>query len=90
MMESWRVALTKLHQASLTPNSLHGIPLFIINRDDTNDDERQQQKGIAHLSAHSRWEVAVGNGHFVQLERPDLLLEAVRDVIRAAHDSVGW
>ena len=90
MMESWRVALTKLHEASLTPNSLHGIPLFVINREAMNDDERQQQRGIAHLSAHSRQEIAIGSGHFVQLERPQLVIDAIKDVIHGTSDSTGW
>jgi pimeloyl-ACP methyl ester carboxylesterase len=90
MMESWRFGLTKLHEASLTPDSLHGIPLFVISREDMNDDERQQQKRLAHLSAHSRWEIAVGSGHFVQLERPELVIDAVTDVLRGVRGSDGW
>jgi pimeloyl-ACP methyl ester carboxylesterase len=89
MMESWRAGLTKLHGASLMPDSLHSIPLFVISREDMNDDERQQQKALAHLSAHSRWEIAVGSGHFVQLERPELVIDAITNVLRGVRGSSG-
>ncbi|HEY3615481.1 MAG TPA: alpha/beta hydrolase [Candidatus Sulfotelmatobacter sp.] len=90
MMESWRVGLSKLHEASLAPDSLHGIPLFVISREDMNDDERKQQKALTHLSAHSRWEIAVGSGHFVQLERPQLVIDAIADVLRGIPEPSGW
>ena len=89
MMESWRAGITKLHGASLMPDSLHGIPLFVISREDMNDDEGQQQKALAHQSAHSRWEIAVGSGHFVQLERPELVIDAITNVLRGVRGGSG-
>ena len=80
----------KLHEASLGPDSLHGIPFFVISREDMNDDEQQLQKALAHQSAHSRWETAVGSGHFVQLERPELVIDATGDVLRAVRANGGW
>ncbi len=82
MMESWRSAFSVLHQASLKQDSLDALPLVILTREDVNDDERQQQKDLSHLSSRSRWEIAVRSGHFVQLERPDLVIAAVNEVMR--------
>ena len=84
-----KALLTKLHEASLMPDSLHGIPLFVISREDMNDDEGQQQKALAHQSAHSRWEIAVGSGHFVQLERPELVIDAITNVLRGVRGGSG-
>ena len=81
-MESWRSAFSVLHQASLKQDSVDALPLVILTREDVNDDDRQQQKELSHLSSRSRWEIAVRSGHFVQLERPDLVIAAVNEVMR--------
>jgi pimeloyl-ACP methyl ester carboxylesterase len=83
MMESWRSAFSVLHQASLKQGSLDALPLVILTREDVNDDERQQQKDLSHLSSRCRWEIAVRSGHFVQLERPDLVIAAINEVMRS-------
>jgi len=84
MMESWRSAFGVLHQASVRQDSLDALPLVILTREDVNDDERQQQKELSHLSSRSRWEIAVRSGHFVQLDRPDLVIDSINEVVRSA------
>ena len=84
MMESWRSAFSILHQASLKQGSLDALPLAILTREDVTEDERQQQRELSHLSTRCIWEIAVHSGHFVQLERPDLVINAIRGVIRSA------
>ena len=84
MMESWRSAFGVLHRASLKQGSLDALPLVILTREDVSDDERQQQKELSHLSSRCRWEIAVHSGHFVQLERPDLVIDAINEVARSA------
>jgi pimeloyl-ACP methyl ester carboxylesterase len=81
MMESWRQAFSVLHEASLKPDSLGGLPLVILTREGINDDERQQQIGYLRLSRNTKQIVAVHSGHFIQLERPDLVISAVKDVL---------
>jgi pimeloyl-ACP methyl ester carboxylesterase len=83
MMESWRNAFSVLHEASLKPDSLGGLPLVILTREDINDEERQQQIGYLRLSRNAKQVVAVHSGHFIQLERPDLVISAVNDVLAA-------
>jgi pimeloyl-ACP methyl ester carboxylesterase len=77
MMESWRSALSTLHEASLKPNSLNGMPVVVLTREDVNADEREQQRALSHLSSRSSWEIATVSSHFVQLERPDLVIAAI-------------
>ena len=36
------------------------------------------------LSPHRRWIVAAGSGHNIQFDRPDLVVAAVRDILRAS------
>lgn len=46
--------------------------------------EMQLQKDLSQLSPTARLVVAENSGHFVQLDRPDLVIGAVRDVVLAA------
>jgi hypothetical protein len=56
MMESWRSAYTILHQASLTPDSLAGLPLVVLTRENVIEGEPKQQTELARLSRNSRKE----------------------------------
>lgn len=44
------------------------------------------QEALAHLSINGRLVVAKGSGHYVQLERPDLVTTAIKQVVAAARD----
>lgn len=81
MMESWRCAFGVLHQASLKPDALGGLPLVILTRESVSEEERQQQTGYLQLSRNAKQIVAVHSGHYIQLERPDLVIDAVKDVL---------
>lgn len=82
MMESWRSAYGALHHSAEKPDSLNGLPLVILAREDISADEFKQQTELGHLSRNSRLEIAIGSGHFVQLDRPDLVLDAIGRVIK--------
>ena len=81
MMESWRSAFVVLHQASLTPDSLGGLPLIILTREGVSEDEQKQQTNLLRLSRNARQTIAVHSGHFIQLERPDLVIDGIRDIL---------
>jgi pimeloyl-ACP methyl ester carboxylesterase len=81
MMESWRSAYDILHRSSEKPDSLNGLPLVILAREDIISDEYKQQTELGHLSKNSHVEIAIGSGHFIQLERPDLVIYAIRWVM---------
>jgi pimeloyl-ACP methyl ester carboxylesterase len=81
MMESWRSAFSVLHQASLKRDSLGGLPLIVLTREDINQDEREQQKDLLQLSNRAEQTIAVHSGHFIQLERPDLVIDAISKVL---------
>ncbi len=81
MMESWRSALSALHDASFKPDSLHGMPVVVHTREDVNVDEREQQRALSHLSSRATWEIAIGSSHFVQLDRPDLVIAAIEKIM---------
>jgi pimeloyl-ACP methyl ester carboxylesterase len=50
----------------------------------TNNAWQQMQKELAQLSTHSSHVIAKNSGHYIQLDRPDLVIEAVRSVVDKA------
>jgi pimeloyl-ACP methyl ester carboxylesterase len=74
------------------------LPLVVLSRDPntpqpdlpedlvkpTNDAWQKMQEELAHLSTHSTHVIAKNSGHYIQLDRPDLVIEAVRQVVNEA------
>jgi pimeloyl-ACP methyl ester carboxylesterase len=89
-MESWRSAFGVLHQASLQRDSLGGLPLVILTREDINEDERQQQTNLLQLSSRARQTIAVHSGHFIQLERPELVIDAIHGILPPQGSPPNW
>jgi pimeloyl-ACP methyl ester carboxylesterase len=50
----------------------------------TNDAWQQMQNELAQLSTRSTHVIAKNSGHYIQLDRPDLVIEAVRNVVNEA------
>src|SRR5580704_1424174 len=83
--------------AAQTANSgsLGDIPLVVLSHDPdmpqpdlpedlvkpTNDAWRQLQEELAHLSTRGRQVIARHSGHYIQLDRPELVIEAVHSVV---------
>ena len=42
------------------------------------------QQELAHLSSRSTRTIAKHSGHYIQLDQPDLVIEAVREVVNQA------
>jgi pimeloyl-ACP methyl ester carboxylesterase len=73
---------------------LGDLPLIVLTRglaDDTGPDgkafdaeHRQDQLEVSRLSRVGRLVVAERSGHHIQIEQPDLVIEAIRDVVLPA------
>ncbi len=75
--------------------SLGDLPLAVLSHDPdlpqpdlpedlvkpTNDVWEQMQQELAHLSGRSTRTIARRSGHYIQLDRPELVIEAVRGVM---------
>ena len=68
--------------------SLGSLPMVTIARDPTTGDNpkfearhAQQLREIAKLSTNSKFVVAAGSAHDVPLARPDVIIEAVKDLL---------
>ena len=80
MMESWREAFLILHNESEKPDSLRDLPLAILTRDGASPEEMEIQRSYLQLSSRSEATVVKGSGHFIQIERPEDVIAAIRRV----------
>jgi len=62
--------------------SLENVPLAIISSADQPADVMAKHSALAGLSARGRHVVASSAGHWIQFDEPDLVVAAIRDVIR--------
>jgi pimeloyl-ACP methyl ester carboxylesterase len=87
--------------AQAATGSLGGIPLVVLSHDPdvpqpdlpedlfkpTNDAWQQMQQELAHLSTRGTQLIAKNSGHYIQLDRPDLVIEAIRTVVDQARQA---
>jgi pimeloyl-ACP methyl ester carboxylesterase len=52
-----------------------------------NDTWQQMQNELAQLSTAGTHVIAKNSGHYIQLDRPELVVEAVRQVVDRAHQA---
>ncbi len=81
--------------------SLGDLPLVVLSHDPdlpqpdlpedllkpTNDAWQQMQLELTHLSSKSKHVIAKNSGHYIQLDRPDLVIESVRGVVDQARSA---
>jgi pimeloyl-ACP methyl ester carboxylesterase len=94
-------AISQSAAQTATTGSLGDMPLAVLSSDPntpqpdipedlvepTNNAWQQMQKELAQLSTHSTHVIAKNSGHYIQLDRPDLVIEAVRNVVDHARQS---
>ncbi len=87
-------------QAAAT-GSLGDLPLAVLSHDPAkpqpdlpedlvkpfNDAWAQMQEELAQLSTRSTHVIAKNSGHYIQLDRPDVVIEAVRNVVERARQA---
>ena len=69
-----------------TTDTLRDIPLIVLATGDRRAHRNTEDKAVAHLSSNGKLVSAPDSGHWVQLDRPDLVVEAIRDLVFAARE----
>ena len=89
--ESWRQEFVALRNCRIaTPHALGDLPLIVLRRGRrTNDVLNQREADLVALSAVGKLVVATESDHEIQLYQPDLVVQAIRDVIGAIHKNHG-
>lgn len=85
--ESWRQELAALRWQRLSePHPLGALPLIVLERGQGSDDAwHAKQMQLAGLSSAGKPIKAERRGHMIHLYRPDLVAEAIQQVIAASH-----
>src|SRR5262245_17539919 len=84
--ESWRQEFTALRQQRLAQtHPLGDLPLRVLERSEgASEAWHAQQAQLAGLSSTGKLIKAEGSGHMIHLYRPDLVVQAIREVIAAS------
>ncbi|HEV2670532.1 MAG TPA: alpha/beta hydrolase [Gemmatimonadales bacterium] len=85
--ESWKQEFIALRQRRLAePHALGDLPLIVLRRGRrTTDVLDQREAELVALSSIGKLVVATESDHEIQLYQPDLVVQAIRDVIGASH-----
>jgi pimeloyl-ACP methyl ester carboxylesterase len=59
-------------------------PVVVISADNLSAEGLAEHRAIAALSVRGEHVIAEGSGHWVQFDRPDVVVEAIKRVVRAA------
>src|SRR5215471_4332469 len=83
--ESWREEFSALRKQRLSgPHPLGALPLRVLERElDSTDTWHVQQVQLAALSSKGKLVKAGQSGHLIHLQRPDLVIEGIDDVVRS-------
>jgi pimeloyl-ACP methyl ester carboxylesterase len=70
--------------------TLGEIPLVVISRDPIQSDEqwKQMQRELTQLSSRETQIIAKDSGHFIQVDRPDVVIDAIHRVFDDAEKTV--
>jgi pimeloyl-ACP methyl ester carboxylesterase len=91
-------AISESAAQAATTGSLGDLPLAVLSSDPvkpdsdlpedlvkpTSDAWQQMQEELSHLSTRGTRVIAKNSGHYIQLDRPDLVIEAVHHVVNQA------
>ncbi len=94
-------AISESAAQTAATGSLGDIPLIVLSHDPdtpqpdlpevlvepTNDVWQQMQIELAHLSTRGKQVIAKNSGHYIQLDRPDIVIEAVRNIVDQARQA---
>jgi pimeloyl-ACP methyl ester carboxylesterase len=68
--------------------SLGDLQLVVLSGDHHGSRYADWQRDLAQLSSRGRQLVASGSGHWVHLDRPELVIRAIREVVVAARSAL--
>jgi pimeloyl-ACP methyl ester carboxylesterase len=73
-------ALARMGTAALTIETLRDLPIAVISAADQPPEIIAKQRALASLSSRGRHVVAALSGHWIHLDEPDLVVNAVREI----------
>jgi pimeloyl-ACP methyl ester carboxylesterase len=62
------------------PMSLREVPVVILSAESATSNERAEHEALAQ-AAHACVQVVPGSGHWIQMDRPEVVVNAIRDIV---------
>jgi pimeloyl-ACP methyl ester carboxylesterase len=62
-------------------DALRDVPLTILSAANASPIQRAEHETLARRSSHGRIEVVPGTGHWIQVDRPDVVIQASREMV---------
>ena len=59
------------------------IPLIVLSANSSSASQVEEHESLAHLSSQGRHVIASKGGHWIQLDKPDLVIESIREVVES-------
>jgi pimeloyl-ACP methyl ester carboxylesterase len=63
------------------------LPVIVLSAANSTPQQLQERQAMAARSPHGRHSIAAKSGHWIQLDEPELVIEAVREMIRTLRPS---
>jgi pimeloyl-ACP methyl ester carboxylesterase len=57
------------------------LPLIVLSSENASAVERREHERLARSSSNGRLEIVSGSGHWIQLDRPDVVIRAIRELV---------
>ena len=62
-------------------DALLDVPLTVLSAGNASPMQRAEHETLARRSSHGQIEVVPGSGHWIQVDRPDVVIQAIREMI---------
>lgn len=62
------------------------VPMIVLSAGNLDDDRLEAHRALARLSVWGEHRVAARSGHWIQLDEPHLVVDAIRDILRRNRD----
>jgi pimeloyl-ACP methyl ester carboxylesterase len=89
MADQLRVFLEATGAAAVRCPSLRDVPLAVISSADQRAAVMASHEALARMSSHGRHVVASKSGHWVPFDEPELVVDAIREVVETSRQAQG-
>lgn len=79
-VENLPVSAAQVAAAALPTN----LPVRVLSAGNTRPERLREQEAVARFSAHGQHVLVAGSGHWIQLDQPEAVIAAIREVVEAA------
>ena len=62
-------------------HALHDVPLTVLSAGNASPIQRAEHETLARRSSQGQIEIVPGSGHWIQVDRPDTLIQAIRKMV---------